>query len=50
MKYKIIESSYLFDLEDKVNKHLEDGWEPQGGVALLPFGFSDRFVQALIKE
>ena len=50
MKYKILESKYMFDLESEVNKHIEGGWKPQGGVAWHPTGFNDKWVQAVVKE
>ncbi len=50
MKYKILESKYLVDLETLVNKNIEGGWKAQGGVAFHPIGFSDRWIQAMVKE
>lgn len=32
MKYKIIEAKYPVDLEREVNKAIEQGWKPIGGV------------------
>lgn len=32
MRYKIIEESYSIDLEREVNKAIEQGWMPIGGV------------------
>ena len=50
MKYKILEEKYLFSLEEKVNKHIEGGWRPHGGVSFTPIGFSDKYLQAMVKE
>jgi hypothetical protein len=50
MKYKVVDAYYLVDLEEKVNKSLEGGWRPQGGVAFHPVGFKDRWIQAMVKE
>lgn len=32
MRYKIIEEIYRVDLEREVNKAIEQGWKPIGGV------------------
>lgn len=33
-KYKILISQEIVDLENKVNHFLNDGWRPQGGIAI----------------
>ncbi len=50
MKYKILEDEYLFSLVESVNKHIEGGWKPQGGVAYHPIGFKNIWLQAMVKE
>lgn len=33
-KYKILISQEIADLENKVNHFLNNGWKPQGGIAI----------------
>jgi hypothetical protein len=43
MQYKVIEAKdEALNLQDKVNRHLEDGWVPVGGVAV---GYSPQSYQ-----
>lgn len=39
------------DMVEIVNKHIEDGWQPIGGICLKPagFGITSGFYQALVK-
>lgn len=57
MNYKIVRSDSEYNLEDLVNKDLEDGWIPQGGVSIKYNRSADHFIskveeyyQALIKS
>lgn len=52
MHYTVVESSDLQDLISQVNSHLADGWEPQGGVAVVysPVSGSWYFYQALAAQ
>jgi len=53
MEYTIVSSYDLPYLEDLVNEHLEDGWECQGGIAVMfaSKGMNEReFFQAMIKK
>ena len=34
MKYKILARDSIESLEEKVNTHIKDGWEPIGGVSV----------------
>ena len=46
MLYQVVTSRYLFDLMDNVQKQINFGWEPIGGV-----GMSDSlYTQAMIKR
>jgi len=56
MKYQIIEASSASELEKNVRREIDEGWEPQGGVATIYQGEQSltfnqaRFYQAMIKE
>lgn len=53
MFYTIIECTRSEDLAEEVQKMLDDGWKPQGGVAAMCFGTVELipyYSQALIKE
>lgn len=50
-RYKILEAEYDFRLEEKVNKEIDEGWEPLGGVCVTVKPNFDRiFCQAMIKK
>lgn len=49
MKYVILRRTTIEDLIDIVNKCMELGWEPQGGVA-VEYGGVPYFMQAVVKE
>lgn len=46
MKYVIVAKDYSFDLEDAVNKRIEMGYKPQGGI----FVVHGLWCQAMIRE
>lgn len=53
MKYKIVWHTSTIGLESLVNDKIAQGWEPLGGLAVLPrVKESDEsvFLQTLIKE
>lgn len=51
MKYKIIEKESKIDLEREINKLIDDGWEPIGGISYsCGYGYGENYVQAVIKE
>ena len=35
MRYRVIEAKDVEGLEQDVNEHIEDGWRPLGGVAVV---------------
>ena len=35
MRYRVIEAKDVEGLEQDVNEHLADGWQPLGGVAVV---------------
>jgi len=58
MKYRIIKKTvrggldkYIRELETEVNRLMEDGWQPLGGVSNAPsaIGYSS-YIQAMIRE
>jgi hypothetical protein len=52
MKYKIVESASVADLESEVNALIKKGWRPVGGVAGIAEGSYGEplFFQAMVKE
>jgi hypothetical protein len=50
MEYHIILNQSLFLLESAVNKHLRDGWEPAGGVAVGVSNNALQFFQSMIRK
>jgi hypothetical protein len=50
MKYKIVESQNRYDLVEKVNDSIAEGWKPQGGVNMLYHsGYKESWAQAMVK-
>jgi hypothetical protein len=52
MEYKVIEARAAQQLEQAVNEHIQEGWEPLGGVAV---GFTDlanywTYCQAMVRK
>ena len=50
MEYHVILNQSLFLLESAVNKHLRDGWEPAGGVAVGVSNNAMQFFQGVIRK
>jgi hypothetical protein len=51
MKYKVIMKEYLVDLEEHVNRNMEGGWKPLGGVSYIQYGvYKEKYLQAMAKE
>lgn len=57
MKYKILkENGFGYDthadirLENEVNRYIENGWKPQGGVGITVMNGMYVFYQAMVKE
>ena len=54
MEYVVIEDSNLQHFEDRVNRYLNSGWRPTGGVSHIQLGSGlltrKIYNQALIKE
>lgn len=48
MEYKIIESAHKSIVEEKVNEHIQNGWEPLGGISVATN--SHWYAQAIIKK
>lgn len=47
MRYILVGSDLLTDLQSKVNEMMREGWEPQGGPIQTIGG---PFVQAMVRE
>ena len=53
MEYKIIEAKGdAAELQDEVNRHIEDGWVPVGGMAVAcsPQSYNWWYYQAMIRN
>jgi hypothetical protein len=50
--YKVIENRNLIELQKSVNKLIDKGWIPIGGITIFgpDFGVPDMFYQTLIKK
>jgi len=49
MEYKILTANVFIELTNKVNMHIQEGWKPQGGVAIVSAQF-ESYYQAMIRE
>ena len=51
MKYMIAFGNSEYGLTESVNKLIENGWRPQGGVISINEGYAPvRWAQAMVKE
>ena len=50
MEFHIMQNQSLFLLETSVNRHIAQGWEPQGGVAIASANNALNYFQALIRR
>lgn len=51
MKYLIVEATSARGLQEKVQQHIDEGWEPLGGLAVATYGAGAWwYYQALIKR
>lgn len=50
MRYEIVQDESPWELEEKVQKMLDTGWESQGGVATREVGYSTRYLQAMVRK
>jgi hypothetical protein len=53
MRYKVIEAQgEALNLKEEVNRQIEEGWAPFGGVAVeySPQSYNRWFYQAMIKD
>jgi hypothetical protein len=51
MEYKVLEANKARDLQEEVNRSIQDGWTPLGGVAVVYSSTSNYwwFYQAMVK-
>ena len=51
MQYRILEAHSITDLEEKIKEHIQDNWEPFGGICAIGSNeFRRSFYQAIIKN
>jgi hypothetical protein len=50
MEFHIMQNQSLYLLETAVNRHIAQGWEPQGGVAIASANNALNYFQALIRR
>lgn len=50
MKYKVVETKSIYELQDMVNSLIKDGYIPLGGVSHSVDTFRDFYCQAMIKN
>lgn len=49
MEYDVVICDFLYQLTEKVNRLVKEGWHPLGGVAVLVDDDVVKFLQAVIK-
>jgi hypothetical protein len=50
MEYHIMMNQSLYLLETAVNRHIVQGWEPQGGVSIASANNALQYFQALVRK
>ena len=60
MEYKILTKQYSWDLAKAVQEHIDEGWRPQGGIAInittmdsyypSPMISNQEYCQAMVRE
>ena len=52
MQYYVVQRRSLTEIMTAVNKFIEDGWVPVGGLCYSPYysGTSEFFYQAMVKK
>ena len=50
MEYKLLQNQALFLLEKAVNRYLNDGWEPTGGLTVVVINNAPNFFQAVMRR
>lgn len=49
MKYKVVEENSKHDFEIEVNKLINGGWKPLGGMSYSAgYGYGETYTQAMI--
>ena len=51
MKYRVVSEKSEYELANRVNKWIEDGWRPQGGLSFAYHSsYKETWAQATVKE
>jgi hypothetical protein len=51
MKYRVVSKESEYELANHVNKWIEDGWRPQGGVSFVYHSsYKGTWSQAMVKD
>lgn len=50
VEYKVVAEHNIDSLIEKVNKLIQEGWKPQGGIAARVVGLPVSLFQAMIRE
>lgn len=51
MKYRVVSEESEYQLANRVNKWIQDGWRPQGGVSFVYHSsYKETWAQAMVKE
>lgn len=51
MKYRVVSEESEYELANRVNKWIEDGWRPQGGLSVVYYGIGSAiWAQAMVKN
>lgn len=51
MKYRVVSEESEYELANRVNKWIEDGWRPQGGLSFVYHSsYKETWAQAMVKD
>lgn len=47
-KYKVVRADTVADLEERVEREMENGWQPTGGLTAITYTMTSIFLQAMV--
>ena len=51
IKYRVVSEESEYELANRVNKWIEDGWRPQGGLSFVYHSsYKETWAQAMVKD
>lgn len=49
IEYILLKETVFSDLSDRVNEHLEEGWQPWGGPGIGVDEMENHYIQAMVR-